>query len=642
VLICGGMSAPTPAGRPRAAATALAATLAVAAFSSASPARAQVATDPSLVFDRVEAMVPMRDGVRLETELYVPKGAKEKLPILLMRTPYGFSPDPKGFSQWLSRPWLADLVRDGYLVAFQNVRGRFKSEGVYTMEGAPRDRKDPRATDEASDAYDTVAWLVANAPGNDGKVGILGASIPGRLAAVAMLDPHPAVKAYSPQATPADNFLGDDDFHAGAFRAGVMMHFVGVMERSKSFSDVRWAHYDLYDASLALGPLGEVARSLGIGALPSWLDFSTHPTYDGFWKARALPSLLAKPPPGAAVLHVGGAFDQEDRRGPVALYQAMERGDAEGRNFLVQGPWAHRTWRLHEGDRLGAIPFGSATARFFREEVQAPFFACRLKGRCGTPLPEALVFQTGTNVWQRLPAWPPKEARERSVYLQAGGRLSFEPPTAEGEGEADAFLSDPAKPVPFLPRPIPTPDDEEGWEAVWPASLVADQRFAHGRPDVLAWTSEPLAEDVVVAGGIAAHLFVSTTGTDADWVAKLVDVHPERDAPAPALRGYQLPVAAEILRGRFRRGFEKPERFTPGKVEEVTVDLLTRSHVFRKGHRIMVQVQSTWFPLYDRNPQTFVPNVFEAKAGDFRAQTHRVHRSRRFPSRVTFATVPAG
>jgi putative CocE/NonD family hydrolase len=600
-------------------------------------AHAQVATDPSLVFDRIEAMVPMRDGVRLETEVYLPKGTKEKLPVLFMRTPYGFSPNAQGYSEWLSRPWLRDLLRDGYILVLQSVRGRFQSEGVFVIEPDLRNPSDPKSVDEGTDAYDSVEWLLAHVPSN-GRVGMLGVSNPARLVAMAMHEPHPAVKAYSPQATPADNFLGDDFFHGGAFRLP-LIEFVHVMESSKTFAGYPYPcdQADLYEWFLSLGPLSRVRDVVLKGSRPTWDALTTHTTYDDYWKRHALPLQLTRVP--AATLHVGGAFDQEDRRGPVALYSALEPHDTRQENHLVVGPWSHQTWRFDEGDRLGAILFNSPTARFFREEIQAPFFACHLKDRCESPLPEAFIFQTGTNVWQRLPAWPPRDAKERSVWLQPGGRLAFEPP--RGGDESQAFVSDPANPVPSLPRPfLAASADTDVHDRAWRTSLVVDQRFVHGRPDVLSWVSVPLAEDVVVAGGINTHLFVSTTGADADFVAKLIDVYPETGQRDPALQGYQLMVSGEILRGRFRKSFERPEPFTPGKVEELTIDLLTRSHVFKQGHRIMVQVHSTWFPLYDRNPQTWVMNIFQAREADFAKQTHRVHFSRRYPSRITFQTTP--
>jgi len=597
-------------------------------------AAAQVATDPSLAFDRLEAMVPMRDGVRLETQVYVPRGAKEKLPVLLMRTPYGFAPDARGWSQWLGRPWLRDLLHDGYVLALQSVRGRFRSEGTYVIEPEIRDPGDPRSVDEGTDAYDTVEWLLSAVPSN-GRVGMLGVSNPARLVAMAMLEHHPAVRAYSPAATPADNFLGDDFFHGGAFRLP-LVSFVHDLESSREFGKMPFDRADSYDWFLALGSLAHLDERYFHGKLPTWNAFVAHPTYDDYWKRHALPLRLSRVP--APTLHVAGAFDQEDKRGPVALYAALEAHDEKGWSSLVVGPWAHRTWRLHDGDRLGRIAFGSPTARFFREEVQAPFFACHLKGRCGPPLPEALVFQTGRNAWQRLPAWPPRGSPTRSAHLGPGGRLLFEPPAAQGEA-SQAFPSDPRSPVPSLPRPVIEYDvDEEAFELAWGTALVADQRFVQGRPDVLSWVSEPLTEEVVVQGDVTAHLFVSTTGTDADFVAKLVDVYPDLVPGDATLGGYQLMIAGEILRGRFRRSFEKPEPFTPGKVEALSIDLRPASHVFLKGHRIMVQVHSTWFPLYDRNPQVYVPNVFLAKDADFTAQTHRVHFSARYPSRVTFAT----
>ncbi|HEX7488695.1 MAG TPA: CocE/NonD family hydrolase, partial [Anaeromyxobacteraceae bacterium] len=546
--------------------------------------------------------------------------------------------DAQGYSRWLVRPWLQDLLRDGYLLVLQNVRGRFGSEGTFMLERPPRDRRDSGSVDEGTDAFDTVEWLLGHVPSN-GRVGMLGVSNPARLVALAMLEHHPAVKAYSPQAVPADNFLGDDYFHQGAFRLSAMFGFFHAMETSKAFAEFPFDELDLYSWFLRLGALSHVDERHFHGKLPTWNDFVAHPSYDAHWKRHALPPLLDRVP--APTLHVGGAYDQEDRRGPVALYQAMEQHDRAGQNFLVLGPWAHRTWRLTDGDRLGRIDFGGPTARFFREEVQAPFFACYLKDRCGTKLPEALVFQTGSNVWQRLDAWPPKGTRERSLYLGPDGSLGFQPPARDGAGEADAFVSDPAAPVPYQVRPIPAPNlDHEASARDWPIWQVADQRALSGRPDVLSWRTGPLAEDVVVAGAIVAHLFVSTTGTDADFVAKLIDVYPEQLPQEASMGGYELMVAGEIVRGRFRRSLERPEPFTPGAVEALEVDLLPRSHVFKKGHRIMVQVQSSWFPLYDRNPQTFVPNIFQAKDSDFRTQTHRVHRSRRHPSHVTFATSP--
>ncbi len=600
-------------------------------------ASAQTATDPSLVFDKLEAMVPMRDGVKLQTHVYVPKQSKEKLPFLLMRTPYGFDADAKGFTRWLVKPWLQDLLRDGYIVVMQSVRGRFKSEGLFELERPPRDRTSSKAIDEGTDTWDTVDWLLAHVPNHNGRVGMLGASVPGRLVTMAMYEPHPAIKAFSPQAAPGDNFKGDDDYHGGALRAGVMAPFFFDMETSKEFGEFPVDRLDLYDFFLSLGSLAHLEERYFKGSVKSWKDFVAHPTYDAYWKSRAVASTLKSAP--APTLHVGGEYDQEDRRGPMATFQALEANDTKGFNHLVLGPWAHRTWRNDDGDHLGRLAFGSATAKFFRAEVQAPFFACALKDACTTTLPKALVFQTGSNVWQRLDAWPPKGTTEKSLYLRAGGLLSFEAPTAEGGGEADAWVSDPARPVPSQPRPVATPNlAPDAARDAWAESLATDQRFSDGRPDVRTWSTPPLAGDVTVAGEVTARLFFATTGADADLVVKLIDVEPELNKADPLLGGFEHLVCGEILRGRFRESFETPKPFTPGKAEAVNVDLLPRSHVFKKGHRIMVQVQSSWFPLYDRNPQTWVPNLLLAKDSDFVAQTHTVFRSKSRPSRVTFAS----
>ena len=517
----------------------------------ATPALGQVASDPSLAFDKVEAMVPMRDGVRLRTQVYVPKGAKEKLPVLFMRTPYGFSPDAKGFSLWLARPWLAAMLRDGYIVALQSVRGRFGSEGRFVIEPPFRDRRDPKSTDEGTDCHDTVDWLLARFATN-GRVGLLGVSNPARLVAMAMREPHPAVRAYSPQATPADNWMGDDFFHGGVFRLS-MIEFVHAMESSPEFTEYRFDRTDLYDFFLQLGPLSSVESRFLAAPRPSWTDFRSHPSYDAYWRAHSLPLVLDRPP--APILQVGGAFDQEDRRGPVALHRALEAKDTRGWNTLVVGPWAHRTWRFDEGDRLGRIDFGSATARFFREEVQAPFFACQLKDRCGPPLPKALVFQTGSNVWQRLPAWPPRGAPQRSLYLRADGRLAFEPPGDGGAEEADAWVSDPAHPVPSQPRPIVARSaDEELHEKQWATSLVQDQRFVDGRPDVLTWTRPSRSPRTWCSPARWPPTSSSPppAPTPTSWPSSSTSTRrPGR--PSRRMGGFELMVTGEILRGRYRR-----------------------------------------------------------------------------------------
>jgi uncharacterized protein len=604
--------------------------------SAAAGAGGQASTDPALVFDKIEAMVPMRDGVRLHTEVYVPKAARERLPILLSRTPYGLDHDAKGFAPALAGAF-AELARDGYIFVLQDIRGRSKSEGRFVMLRPVRDRADPKAIDEGTDTSDTIDWVLKAVP-NNGRVGILGVSYGGWLTVMAMLDPHPALRAVSPQASPADMYLGDDFHHNGAFRLSYGFEYVYLLEaEQEQTSRFAFDRYDTYDFYLRLGPLTNAnARYFG-GRMPSWNDFVAHPNYDSFWKRQAVAPYLNRVT--VPTLNVAGWWDQEDFYGPIEIYETLEKVDSGGRNLLVVGPWNHGGWAHGEGDRLGRIELGAPTARYFRESVQAPFFACYLKDRGKLDLPEALVFETGSNVWRRHDHWPPREATDKALYLRASGRLSLDAPSGEGENDADRYLSDPAHPVPYRPRPI-----EQTYPGTpnpgWPVWLVQDQRFVAGRPDVLSYETEPLKEDVTIAGDIVARLFASTTGSDADWIVKLIDAYPEEWPADSSLGGYELMVANEIFRARFRGGFETPRALEPGQVQEYTIDLHTNAHRFLRGHRIAVQVQSTWFPLIDRNPQTFVPSIFEAKEADYQPATHTVFRSKRYPSRVVLPVVP--
>lgn len=593
-----------------------------------SPALAQASTDPSLVFDKIEAMVPMRDGVRLNTEVYVPKGLKEPLPILLTRTPYGLGQDEKGFARALSSSYAA-LAREGYVFAFQDIRGRSRSEGRFVMLRPVRDRNDPEAVDEASDTRDTVEWLLG-ATKNNGRVGVLGVSYGGWLTVMAMLDPHPAVKAVSPQASPADMYLGDDFHHNGAFRLSYGFEYVYLLEAAQEKTTrFDFDRYDTYDFYLGLGALSNVDERFFKGEMPTWNDFVAHPDYDAFWQRQAVsPYLTAVNVP---TLNVAGWWDQEDFYGPLKIYETLEKSDGGGRSVLVVGPWNHGGWEDGEGDRIGRIELGSATARHFREQIEAPFFACHLKDRCATPLPEVSSFQTGANAWRKYDSWPPKGVALKSLYLREDGGLAF---AASTEGEAaDSYVSDPGSPVPYRPRPIEQTYPGKGPRG-WPTWLVQDQRFVAGRPDVLIYETEPLLEDLTVTGNLTARLFASTSGSDADWIVKLIDVYPESWPDDLSMGGFQLMVASEVFRGRYRDSFETPSAIEPGKVEEYVIDLHARDHRFLKGHRVMVHVQSTWFPVIDRNPQTFVANIFEAKEADYRPATHTIHRSRRYPSRI--------
>jgi putative CocE/NonD family hydrolase len=598
----------------------------------------QQAADYSTVFDKTDAMIAARDGVKLHTEIYVPKNAADPLPVVLERTPYGLEDDEKGYSRKLSR--YAEMIPDGYIFVFQDIRGRYGSEGQFVMQRPVRDpncRSKAPCIDEGTDTYDSIDWLVKNIPRNNGRVGLLGISYGGWLTVMGMLEPHPALKAVSEQASPADMFLGDDFHHNGAFRLSYGFEYSALMETGKTNSAFRFNRFDTYDWYLRLGALSNANKNYLHGSLPTWNDFVAHPNYDSFWKQQAMPFILTKPK--VPNLNVAGWWDQEDFYGPMKIYEILEKNDPQHLNYLVTGPWNHGGWAHGAGKSLGAIPLGSDTALYFRQKIEAPWFAYWLKGKGSLSLKEALLFQTGSGTWTSFDSWPPREAQTRGLYFHEDGKLSFDPPQA-GDAEAfDSYLSDPAHPVPYRHRPIDMtyPEDHPGSWYTW---LVEDQRFVDQRPDVLTWQTEELTVDIVLAGQVTAKLFASTTGSDSDWIVKLIDVYPEKNPENWRLSGYELMIADEVFRGRFRRSFEKPEPITPGEVTPFTIDLHTANHVFHKGHRIMVQIQSTWFPLIDRNPQKFVPNIFEAKDSDYQKATQRIYHSKQLPSRVEISVLP--
>jgi putative CocE/NonD family hydrolase len=578
-------------------------------------------------FTATQVMIPMRDGVKLNTVIFTPKKAVPPLPFLLMRTPYGVLESPRPL---MSEPY-EELVTEGYIFVFQDIRGRYKSEGTFVMQRPPRDRRDPRAIDESTDAYDTVAWLLQNVPGHNGRVGLMGISYGGWLTAMAMLDPHPAVKAVSPQASPADMYLGDDFHHNGAFRLSYGFEYATRMETTKEQTSFQFDRYDTYEWYLRLGPLAAVNEKYLLGKIPTWNDYVAHPNYDAFWQKQAMASYLTRVT--VPSLHVAGWWDQEDFYGPQKIYETLEPLDRDKISFFVAGPWFHGGWMRTDGSSLGRIKFGANTSKYFREKIQAPFFAHFLKDKGRWDVTEAVTFETGANAWQVYDEWPPRNLTEdRGLYFREDGGLSFEAPSAGDERAFDSYVSDPAHPVPYRPRPVEATYDPRG--SGWRTWLVGDQRFVHLRPDVLSWETGALTEDVTVTGRITARLFASTTGTDSDWVVKLIDVYPEDYPAEPTMGGYQLMVANEVFRGRFRKSFEKPEALVPGRVTDFTIDLHTADHRFLKGHKIMVQVQSTWFPLIDRNPQTYVENIFLAKASDYRPATQRVFRSKAHPSHL--------
>lgn len=589
-------------------------------------------------YTKFEYRIPMRDGVRLFTRVYVPKEDSQPWPILLTRTPYACKPygpdnytDPAGS--------FATLARDRFILVTQDVRGRFGSEGDFVHVRPYRPDKGPRDTDESTDAWDTIDWLVKHVPGNNGCVGLFGISYPGFYTAMGMIDSHPALKAASPQAPIADWFMGDDLHHHGAFfLAQNFAFFYWFAQRPEDplHEEIKGFHFgtpDGYDFFLRMGPLGNSDTVLLKGRSPAWTEFLQHPTYDAYWQARNLRPHLKNI--RCAVMTVGGWYDAEDLFGPLETYRWTERQNPGITNLLVMGPWAHGEWGRGTGERLGPIHFRAKTAEFYREKIELPFFRYFLKGDTNFTLAEAHIFETGTCRWRRFDAWPPADAVPRTLYFRAGGALAFTPP-GEADGAFDEFVSDPAKPVPYSNTP------STDYPRHYP---LEDQRFVASRPDVLVYETDPLAEDLTLVGPLRATLWVATTGTDADWVVKLVDVYPGNypdPEPNPAglrLGGYQQLVRGEVFRGKFRNSFERPEPFTPGQVTKVEFTLQDICHTFRAGHRVMVHVQSSWFPLVDRNPQTFV-NIPTARPEDFQKATHRVYRSATQASALAVNVLP--
>ncbi len=588
--------------------------------------------EPGIQVNFQEVMIPMRDGARLQTVILSPKNPKGPLPFLIDRTPYGV-PDrdriAKGMPPNQRERW------ENYYNVYQNIRGRFKSEGTFVMGHPPHDPSDPKGVDETTDAWDTVDWLVKNIPNNNGRAGIAGTSYDGWTTVMASLNPHPALKAAIEQASPADQFLGDDFHHNGAFRLSYGFEYSALLETSSTANtNFKFDRADTFDFYLGLGPLSNADERYFHKKLPTWEDFLHHPNYDAFWQRLAFaPYLTAVKIP---IIHTAGWWDQEDFYGPQKIYELLEKHDSARRNYFVAGPWNHGQWGGN-GRRLGPIDFGSDTSAHYREHIFQPWFDYWLRDQGSLHLAEATAFETGTNEWREYDSWPPRQGVEmRRLYFHEGRRLSFERPAAAGY---DEYVSDPANPVPYRPRPIPPTYPGPEWKT-W---LVQDQRFVDHRPDVLTWETEPLTEDLRIAGDIVTDLYASTSGTDSDWAIKLIDVFPE-DAPDDRetkthMGGFELIIADEILRARFRDSFEKPAPVPSGKVLHYTVDLHTNAHTFQKGHRIMVQAQSTWFPVYDRNPQKFVPNIYEARASDYIKAAQRIYRGGSSASAVLLPVV---
>jgi hypothetical protein len=603
-------------------------------------------------YTKFEYRIPMRDGVRLFTSVYLPKDSSYAYPFLIDRTPY--SVGPYGVDQFRKQLGPSpDFDQAGYIFVFQDVRGRYMSEGTF-IEMRPHidNKKSKQDVDDSTDLYDTIDWLLKNVPNNNGNAGIWGISYPGFYTSASIIDSHPALKAASPQAPMTDLFMGDDAYHGGAFMLAANFGFYSFFKPQenpqlppKASVPFDFGTKDGYQFYLNAGPLSNLAKYLeGRSAL--WDDQVKHDTYDDYWKSRNLAPHMKNI--HCAVLTVGGWFDAEDLQGPFSTFHAIDKNNSGIFNALVVGPWVHGGWGRYDGDHLGRVEFAFKTADYYRKNILFPFFEQYLKGSGDATLPKAYVFETGTNVWRRYSAWPPKDAELKTLYFRADGALSFDPPATDAPS-FDEYVSDPAKPVPF----VNYLDQEVPQEY-----MVSDQRFAASRTDVLVYETPVLQEDVTIAGPVSPRVFVSTSGTDSDWDVKLVDVYPpdyadskldERpedkdkprtDVPPPSftMGGYQQLVRGEPFRGKFRHSFEKPEAFSPGKVEEIDFNMQDVNHTFRRGHRIMVQVQSSWFPLTDRNPQTFV-NIPDAKPSDFVKATERLYHTKANPSGIVVGVV---
>ena len=599
------------------------------------PSKVQPAT-ASFDYVKRDVMIPMRDGVRLHTAIIVPKGAKNA-PILLTRTPYDATAQVSHAASAHLGPILSGydnptevIVEGGYIRVVQDVRGKYGSEGDYVMTRPLHGPLNPTPVDHATDTYDTIDWLVKNVPESNGKVGILGISYDGFTTLMGLVNPHPALKVAVPMNPMVDGWMGDDWFHNGAFRQQ-NMPYIYEQEGSRRNEEKWWTdHFDDYDVYMEAGSAGELGHRHGLEQVGFWRKLLEHPNYDAWWQEQAVDRILAAQPLKVPTMLVDSLWDQEDIYGAPALYKALNASAANSAKlFLVLGPW-HHGQEIADGSSLGALKFSSDTGLYFREHILLPFLDQYLKD--GAPkgdVPPVAAFETGTNSWLRLPAWPAGCAsgcslKATPLYLESGLKLGYSEPKA-GDAAFDEYVSDPTKPVTFRTRPIQPVGYSDG--LTWPEWLVDDQREPSNRPDVITYTSDILAAPVKISGQPVANLIASTSGTDSDWVVKLIDVYPDEVAGQANMGGYELMISADIFRGRYRESFEKPKAIEPNKPLLYRWTLPTANHVFLPGHRIMVQIQSSWFPLYDRNPQTFVPNIFWAKPGDYRKATQRIYHS---------------
>jgi putative CocE/NonD family hydrolase len=622
------------------------------ALPSETPGKFAPITD-SFDYSRRDVMIPMRDGVKLHTVILVPKGARNA-PILLTRTPYNATELTSHSQSAHLGPILSSgnsglasydnatevIVEGGYIRVVQDVRGKYGSEGDYVMNRPLHGPRNPTPVDHSTDTYDTIDWLVKNIPESNGKVGILGISYDGFLPLMALVNPHPALKVAVPMNPMVDGWRGDDWFHNGAFREQ-NLPYIHDQEATRS-GDAKWwtNHFDDYDVYMEAGSAGELGRRHGLEQVGFWSKLVEHPAYDAFWGDQAMDRVLSGQPLKVPVMLVHSLWDQEDIYGAIAVYKAIKPKDtANDKVFLVLGPW-HHGQEIEDGSTLGALKFNSDTALYFRQEILRPFLDQYLKDDAPkADVAPVTAFETGTNKWRRLPAWPAGCAsgctvKPTPLYLNAELKLSFAAPKP-GDAAFEEYLSDPAKPVPFRSRPIQPVGYGNGF--TWAQWLVDDQREASGRPDVLAFTSDVLSAPVKISGQPIANLVASTSGTDSDWVVKVIDVYPDEVAGQPGLGGYELMVSADIFRGRYRESFEIAKPIASDTPLPYRFALPTANHVFLAGHRIMAQIQSSWFPLYDRNPQTFVPNIFWAKPGDYRKAQQRVYHT---PAQASFIELP--
>lgn len=586
-------------------------------------------------YTKKEFMIPMRDGVKLYTQVYEPIDKSEKYPIMLKRTPYNIT------SYWGKDAYI-DLLgpsmhftKEGYIFVYQDVRGKYQSEGEFVvMKPHKTVKRAPQDTDESSDTYDTIEWLLENIDNHNGRVGQWGISYPGWQTVMGMIDAHPALKASSPQASPSDMWIGDDFHHNGAFRLMYTFSWLAHSARIRTGpSGQRTERFDYgtpdgYKFFLELGPISNVNKNYFNNTVPTWNEYMEHGDYDEYWKKQCVLQYLnnIKHP----ILNVAGWFDAEDFYGPMSIYYTIEEKNPDNKSILVVGPWLHGGWAYMDGDALGDIRFDEKTGVHYREKVEFPFFNYYLKDKGELNFPEVLVFETGSNQWKTYNHWPPNETTKKNLYLHSDGKLSFDPPTEESDQAFDSYVSDPNKPVPWSQQ-IQTSQGH-----LW---MVEDQRFAARRPDVLVYQSDVLTDDVTIAGPIIANLFVSTTGTDADWIVKLIDVYPS-DAPdnepnpcSIRMGDFQMLLAGEVFRAKYRNSYEHPEPMEPNKVTKIEFDLRDKCHCFRKGHRVMVQIQSTWFPVIDGNPQKFI-DFYHAKKEDFQKAVHKVYRLKEFSSHL--------